>query len=157
MKKKMIIIISFVLVALTGLAFATNQYHGTWCDATACDSSAREHRINYVKDQLTEKLALNETQKVELDRIVDGLKEKHAELKSHHPEVKTQFIEAMQKEHLTAEDIHNIIESRRPEFEELLMMVSHQIADFHNMLTPDQRTKLIEELESHQGRCPFGH
>lgn len=156
MKKKMMIIISIVLVGATGLAFAANRFGGDWCGPDSSDAGARERRINYVKEQITEKLTLNETQKVELDRIVDNLKNKHAELRSHRPEVKSQFIEAMQKEHLTAEDIRTIIESRRPEFEELLTMVAQQLADFHNMLTPDQRSKLLEELESHQGRCPFG-
>jgi hypothetical protein len=39
-----------------------------------------------------------------------------------------------------------------------MQMAAEHIAEFHAILTPEQRTTLIAELESHQrGRCRFFH
>jgi uncharacterized membrane protein len=156
MKKTILAIIGITFVALTGMSVTACHQHGAWHDDKPADHAERERRINYVKARVADRLELTDAQKSELDRMIAELQAKHDEIESQRPELKTQFLNALRQDHLEAEDLTRLIDSKRPEFEELLSLVAEQIAAFHNMLTPDQRTKLIAELESHGERCPFG-
>ena len=156
MKKTILTIIGIAIVALTGMAFTACHHRGAWYDDDAPDQAERERRISYVKSRIADRLELTDTQKSELDRMIDELMAKHDDFRSRRPEIKAQFLDALRQDHLEAGDIMRLIDSRRPEFEDLLATVADQIADFHNMLAPGQRAKLIAELETHTGRCPFG-
>lgn len=157
MKKTILAIIGITIGALAGLSF-TGCHHGGACydGDDASDHAARERRINYVKERIADVLALSDSQVSELDRMIEDLKAKHDELKSRRPELRAQFIEAFVQDRLQADDITRIIDSRRPDFDDMLGMIADKIAEFHTMLTPEQRAKFVAELESHQGRCPFG-
>lgn len=156
MKMTIITVLSLALMALTGLAFMGCDHRGAWPDDDPSLQAARERRINYVKARLAEKLDLTDTQQAEMDRMIDELKAKGDEIRAQRPEMKTRFIDALRQDHLEADDLLRLIDSKRPEFEELLAMAAEKIAEFHNMLTPEQRAKLISELEYHSKRCPFG-
>ena len=157
MKKNILTIITITLGGLTGLSFTGCNHGGACFDGNDASSQAiREHRINHVKNHLADVLELTDSQVSELDRMISDLKAKHAELKSHRPEVKAQFIDAFGQDRLQIDDITRIIDSRRPEFEDLLELAAGKIVELHAMLTPEQRAKFIDELGSHEGRCPFG-
>lgn len=156
MKKSIGTIIGIILVAMAGMAISACHQRGAWHGDCAPDQAERERRINYVKSRIADRLELTDTQKSELDRMIDDLKAKHDEIRSRRLEFKAQFIDALRQDYLEADDITRLIDSRRPEFEDLLATVAEKIAQFHNLLTPEQRTQLIDELESHGGRCPFG-
>jgi len=156
MKKTILTIIGITIVALTGTAFTACQHRGAWFDDGWPDKAEKERRINYVKARIADHLELTETQKTELDRMIDELRVKHEAIRSRRSEFRTQFMDALRQDHLEAEQITTLIDARRPEFEDLLATVAEQIAEFHNMLTPEQRAKLIADLESHAERCPFG-
>jgi len=156
MKKSILTIIGITIVALTGTAFTACHHRGAWYDDGGPDYAERERRISYVKARIADRLELTDTQKSEMDRMIDDLKAKHDEIRSRRTEFKAQFIDALRQDHLEAAEITRLIDSRRPAFEDLLAMAAEQIAEFHNMLTPEQRAKLIAELESHAERCPFG-
>ena len=104
-------------------------FYGTWCDDDSGDSNILERRIDSIKSKISKKLELTQTQKVALDRMMEDIKEKHAKIKAHHPEIKTQLIDAMRKEELAAEDIAEIIESKRSDFDALLVTISQHIYD----------------------------
>ena len=156
MKKSILTIIGITVVAITGMAFTACHHRGAWYGDGTPDRAERERRIDYVKARIADRLELTDTQKSQLDQMIDDLKTKHDEIRSRRPEFKAQFIDALRQDHLEAAEISRLIDSRRPEFEDLLAMAAEQIAEFHNMLTPEQRAKLITELESHAERCPFG-
>ena len=157
MKTTILIIVGIALMALAGLAFAAFDHRGAWHDDDPSWQTARQHRINWVKARLAEKLELTESQQAELDRMITELKTKRDQMRAQRPEMKAKFIDALRRDHLEGDDLLSLIDAKRPEFEELLTMAADRIAEFHNMLTPEQRAKLISELESHSGRCPFGH
>jgi len=156
MKKTILTIIGVMIVALTGMSFTACHHRGAWYDDDPADHAGREHRINYVKARIADRLELTDDQKSELNHMIDDLQAKHDEIESQRSEFRAQFMDVLRQDHLEAEQITKLVDSKRPEFEELLSLVAEKIAEFHNMLTPDQRAKLIAELESHAQRCPFG-
>ena len=156
MKKIIFSIIGVMIVAFTGMSFTACHHRGPWHDDGPADHAERERRINYVKARICDRLELTDAQKSELDRIIAELQAKHDGIESQRSEFKAQFMDIIRQDHLEAEQITNLVDSKRSEFEELLSLVAEKIAEFHNMLTPDQRAKLIAEFESHEQRCPFG-
>jgi len=156
LKKTILSIIGVMIVAFTGMAFTACHHRGAWYDDGPADHAERERRINYVKARISDRLELTDVQKSELDRIIAELQAKHDVIESQRSEFRAQFVDIIRQDSLEAEQITNLVDSKRPEFEELLSLVAEKIAEFHNMLTPDQRAKLVAELESRAQRCPFG-
>ena len=81
------------------------------------------------------------------------MKAKHAQMHANHEDMRTVLFNELRKDQLTADDIKQVFESRRPAFEEMLTVISEGIADFHAVLTPEQREKLVADLEAHKGGC----
>jgi Spy/CpxP family protein refolding chaperone len=156
MKMTILTIIGTALVALTGLAFMDCDHSGAWHEDDVSWQAAREHRINFVKARLAERLELTESKQSELDRMIGELKDKGDAIRAHRAEFKAQFIDTPRQDHLEADDRLGLVDSKRPEFEELLALVAEKMAEFHNIPTPEQRAKLVSELESHGDRYPFG-
>lgn len=149
MKRIIIISVSIVCVALIGLAVAGGPGGGGW-------HHSPEEKIAYLKSKITDKLELNEMQTTTLDRIGDEMLAEHAQWSATRGEFKTSFMETLAKESVSPEEIKALFETKRPVFEEMMDLAAGHIAEFHSVLTPEQRTTLIAEMEAHQGRrCRF--
>ena len=149
--KKRIIIISIVVVgvALMGLAFAAGPGSGGW-------HRSPEEKVAYVKEKISEGLALDDAQKATLDRIADEIIAEHQEIRSGRQAFKTELTELISKEDVSADELKTLFDTRKPVIEEVMQMASAHIAEFHSILTPEQRETLVEKIESHQGRrCRF--
>jgi len=143
MKMTLLLIMGMAVVALAGLAITSCGRPGAWHGDESSWRAERERRISYVKARLADELELTDTQQSELDRMLDELKTRHDEMRAHRPEFKAQFIDTLRQDRLEADDILGLIDTKRPEFEAMLTLAAEKIAEFHNMLTPEQRAKLI--------------
>ena len=149
MKRIIIISVSVVCVALIGLAVAAGPGGGGW-------HRSPEEKIAFLKGRITEKLELNEMQKTTLDRIGDEMLAEHAQWSDTRGAFKTSFMETLAQDSVSPEEIKALFETKRPVFEEMMELAAGHIAEFHSVLTPEQRTTLIAEMEAHQGgRCRF--
>lgn len=149
-----------MLFIIFGLVLGTFLLAGFWgCQRAAAhdneDGGFPQHKVDRIKEELTKKLELTDIQVAELDRIIENLKTRHAELHATCPELRNAFFDELRKDQLSAEEIRQLFESRRPAFEEMLTVISEGIADFHAVLTPEQREKLVAELEAHKNHCRF--
>ncbi len=150
MKKVVIITVSIVCVALIGLAIAGTG-SGPW-------HRTPEERVEFLKSRISEKLELTDAQKVVLNRIGDEILAEHDQLEGTHEAFKTSFMETLKKDSVTPEELKELFETKKPVIDDLMQMAAEHIAEFHAILTPEQRTTLIAEIESHQrDRCRFFH
>ncbi|MGD9006813.1 MAG: Spy/CpxP family protein refolding chaperone [Desulfobacteraceae bacterium] len=150
MKKVVIITVSIVCVALIGLAIA-GAGPGRW-------HRTPEEKVEFLKSKISEKLELTDNQKVTLNRIGEEILAEHDQLKGRHEAFKTDFMETLKNEAVTPEELIELFERKKPVIDDLMQMAAEHIAEFHSVLTPEQRATLIAELESHQrGRCRFFH
>jgi Spy/CpxP family protein refolding chaperone len=150
MKKVVIITASIVCVALIGLAIA-GAGPGRW-------HRSPEEKVEFLKSKISEKLELTDAQKVALNRIGEEILAEHDQLEGRHETFKTDFVETLKKEAVTTEELIELFETKKPVIDDLMQMAAEHIAEFHAILTPEQRATLIAELESHQrGRCRFFH
>ncbi len=130
------------------------------CDGsrTACfrgHGGTPEEKVAWVNQWVTKKLDLNATQQAELTRMLTEMADKHAALHAMRSDFRQDFLDELRKEQLRPEELKQLVESRRPAFEEMLDLAARNLAAFHAMLTPEQREKLVAGLEAHRERCPW--
>lgn len=148
MKRIVIISVSIVCVALIGLAVAAGPGVG-W-------HRSPEEKVAHIKAKITDKLELDEAQKATLDRIAEEIVAGHQQVSGDREAFKARLIETLGKDSVSPEEIQALFESKRPVIEEMMQLASEHIAEFHSILTPEQRAAFIAEIESHQGRrCRF--
>jgi len=149
MKKAIIISVVVVSVALIGLAFASGPGSGGW-------HRTPEEKMDYLKTKIASKLDLDESQKATLDRIANELM---AERQAHSDErqvFKDSFMEILAKDEVRPEELKALFDTKKPAIEGVMRLASEYLAEFHSILTPEQRATLIAEVESHKGRrCGF--
>ena len=149
MKNIGIISVGIVCVVLVGLAVAAGPGTGGW-------HRSPEEKIEFLKSKITDKLELDDTQRETLDRIADDIIAEHEELSSTRGAFKANFVEMLAKESVSPEELKVLFETKKPVIEDMMQFASVHIAEFHSVLTPEQRATLIEEIKSHKGhRCRF--
>ena len=150
MKKIAIISVSIVCIALIGLALAGGP-GGGW-------HRTPEEKVEYIKSKIVEKLELDDSQKLALNRIGDEIIAEHQKMEDTHQTFKANLMDTLKKENLTAEDLKTLFDAKKPVIDDLMQLAAEHIAEFHSILTPEQREILIAEIESHEGRrCRFFH
>ncbi|MEJ2157973.1 MAG: Spy/CpxP family protein refolding chaperone [Desulfobacteraceae bacterium] len=145
MKRIIIISSAAVCVALIGLAFAAGPGSGGW-------HRTPEEKVAYITSKIAEKLALDDAQRAALDRIADEFIAEHQRISSDRQVFKADFIEILGKEEVSPEELNALFDTKKPLIEEMMQLASVHIAEFHSILTPEQRATLIAEIESHEGR-----
>jgi Spy/CpxP family protein refolding chaperone len=118
-------------------------------------AGTQEEKVAHVKQWVSKRLDLNPEQQAELDRMLTAMADRHAALRGTHAGFKQDFLDELRKDKVQPEDLKQLIEVRRPAFEEMLDLAAKNLAAFHAMLTPEQREKLIADLQTHHGRCPW--
>lgn len=149
MKKRIIISVSVVSVVLIGLAVAGSQAWDGW-------HPTPEEKIAHIKAGIAEKLDLSETQKITLDRIAEDILAEHQELAADRQTFKTRFMDTLRKERVDPQELKSLFDTKKPVIDSVMQMAAEHIAEFHGVLTPEQREILITEIGSHHGRrCRF--
>jgi Spy/CpxP family protein refolding chaperone len=116
----------------------------------------KEKKLDMVKYMISSELDLTDDQQAELDRILDDLGSRHDTIRSQHQNFKTGLIDTLAREEASAEDIKKQFEAHKPAMESMVDALTENLAQFHTMLTPDQRAKLTAALASHAGGgCRF--
>ncbi len=147
MKRIIIISAVAVCVALIGLAFAAGPGSVGW-------HRTPEEKVAYITSKISEKLALDDAQRAALDRIADEFLAEHQRISSDRQAFKADFIGTLGKEEVSPEELKALFDTKKPLIEEMMQLASVHIAEFHSILTPEQRATLIAEIESHEGhRC----
>ena len=68
-------------------------------------------------------------------------------------ELKDKFVK-FSKDEISKESLDQIIAQNRVRMDELISVLTDGIIEFHQMLTPEQRDKLVAEIEKHkEGGC----
>ncbi len=148
MKKKIIITVGVISLLLIGLAIAGGP-GGGW-------HLTPEEKVGLVKSRIVEKLGLDDAQKSALDRITGEILAEHQQVSESREAFKSSFLALLQKENLTAEELKTLFDTKKPTIDNWMQMAAGHIAEFHRILTPEQRATLIDEIESYHGRrCRF--
>jgi periplasmic protein CpxP/Spy len=148
MKKAAVITLATILTLGTviGIGYA---FGSRFCKMTPAQKADR------VAAMITRDLDLTADQKVKFDamkaEVVDRITRLHADKAKIHGEV----LALVKSDQVSEKDITRLIEQREAKWQELKPFLVDTLVDFHRMLTPEQRNKLAEKMESFHNRC--GH
>lgn len=155
------VIVSFVIM----LGFVWLLFGFTGCQRSAsahpfgCGDGglSAEQKVDFLKKRLIAEFNLSDSQAAELDEITADMAERHAEMHAGAQAFRAELIALLAQDQVSSTDITNLLESRRPAVQDMMAMLAEKIADFHAILTPEQRARLVAKLEAPCERhCRFG-
>jgi Spy/CpxP family protein refolding chaperone len=116
-------------------------------------SGSRGHSIEgkatKITNNISKKLDLTESQKVELNRIKDEVvgKIRSKENVEQRKELRTAFFDLFKGDSLTKEQLMALNQKKEASHKEMREFLMDKLVQFHNMLTPEQRVKFVELME----------
>jgi Spy/CpxP family protein refolding chaperone len=115
------------------------------------------NKTDYVVKKLSKELDLTEDQQTRVrdlaDRTWADMESRKPDWQSKREEVKGLFL----SEELTPEDVEQFVEQNTPDHEEMRSLFAERLAEFHAILTPDQREELVETVDRKWHRRGRGH
>jgi Spy/CpxP family protein refolding chaperone len=131
--------VNIVLAALTVLVL-------TGCYRTP--EQKAQHFVNYMVSELK----LNDTQKAQLEKIKDEFLAKRPEFSKLREESVKQANELMRSPEIDKAKLNALIEKNQSKANEMIGFFFTKFAEIHDMLTPEQREKLVSHIESHYNK-----
>jgi len=119
---------------------------------TLCHSITPENRAQWVTDKIASKLELNEDQKGMLDDMRLEFLAKHREMHDDHAAMKDELIAQLKSEKIDREQLDDIITKKRAEIDSIVSLFTERFVEFHDTMTPEQKSKLVAGLEKMKSR-----
>ena len=92
-------------------------------------------------------LDLDDTQEQEVTNLINTLRSKSVEIKERHRELREEMYEQMLEDSVNAEDVAALLDVRWSEVQSKLPLLAQGFADFHKILTQEQRVKIAQKME----------
>lgn len=134
MKSKKIII--FVLTAISVLIL-------TGCFHTA------EQRAEHMVKHLAAELKLNDNQTAQLEKIKDEFLTKRPEMTKMREETVKEANDLMRSAEIDKTRLDALVEKNQTQVNDMVWFVTAKFTEIHDMLTPEQREKLVVMIEKH--------
>lgn len=135
-------IIIFLLTALLALVVAGCCYHRT-----------PEQRAERVVQHLVSTLKLDANQTTKLEKMKEEYLARRPEMVKMREESMKDLREMMLSPQIDQAKLDARTEKIQAHTSELIRFASSKFAELHDILTPEQRVKLVEEMEKHAQRA----
>jgi Spy/CpxP family protein refolding chaperone len=135
MKKRSIILI--VMAVLAALVL-TSCYHRT-----------PEQRAEYVVKRMAEELSLTDVQKAQLEKIKNEFLARRAEMPKLREATVKEANELMRSADIDKTRLNALVANTQAQANDMISFVSAKFTEIHDMLTPEQREKLVRHIEEH--------
>ncbi|TAL23338.1 MAG: hypothetical protein EPN94_09585 [Nitrospirae bacterium] len=111
-----------------------------------------EQKAERAVDHIADSLELNEDQIKHLNGIKDEFMARRSEMGKTEDELLDEAIALMQSPQIEKERLDRLIERSRKDANEMIKFFLLKYAEFHDMLTPEQRAKVVEKLKKMKER-----
>jgi Spy/CpxP family protein refolding chaperone len=147
-----------VLLIAATLVFAgchhRDYYHSPY--GGSGHHSAEKH-VEKLKEEITDRLELDEDQQQKLDDITQRILVSAKEFQTVRTSTRETFLSEFSKKEISRENLDQVIAQNRVRMDELIGVLADGIIEFHRMLTPEQRSKLVAEMEKHKEKGHWYH
>ena len=133
----MCLLILALVIALVGVLFITG------CSHRRCGHHGKS--AEKIVKRLSSYLDLNETQSQKLSEIKDEVITKFEGFKGSKTAVKEAIIEQTRGDQIDEAALNSLFETKESQWKETRAFLISKYAEFHAVLTPDQRTKLADK------------
>ncbi len=149
LRSKMTIIVTLVFGLLwLAACHSRNPYHFY----SPSKFRSPEKRVEWLKKEISDRLELDDTQKERLDEITGDFIERGKEMQAVRTSIRDTIISEFRKDQITKENLTQAFAENRAKIDDLIFTLADRLVEFHQILTPEQRAKLVAEIEKHEGR-----
>jgi Spy/CpxP family protein refolding chaperone len=134
MKSKKVIIIALAAVAAVILS---------GCFRTP------EQRAEHMVKHLASELKLNDSQTAQLEKIKDEILARRPGMTNMREETVKEANELMRSAEIDKTRLNALVDKNQAQMNDLAQFVSAKFTEIHDMLTPEQREKLVTMIEHH--------
>ena len=92
-------------------------------------------------------LDLDDIQEREITNLINTLRSTSVEIKERHQGIREEMYDLMLQDSVNAEDVAALLDVRWSEVQSKLPLLAQGFADFHKILTQEQRVKIAQKLE----------
>ena len=114
-------------------------------------AGCRHHRhpkgAELMMDYMTEVLDLNDVQMETLERIKEEILEKAEQMRADKKATHEEIMTLAGSEVIDKEQLKNAIANHRAQMDEIVNLAVDRFVEFHQMLTSEQKAKLVGKLE----------
>lgn len=111
-----------------------------------------EQRANRIVEHIADDLKLNESQKVELYKIKDEFLARRLDMIAARNEGYDEAIQLMKSDTIDRGKLDELVKKSQSRTDDTIQFFFTKLAEFHDMLTPEQRTKVAEHMEKFRER-----
>jgi len=108
-----------------------------------------EQRAEYMVKRMASELALNDTQKAQLEKIKDEFLARRPEMAKMREETVKEANELMRSAEIDKARLNVLVEKSQTGAIDMIRFVTAKFTEIHDMLTPEQREKLVKHIEEH--------
>jgi periplasmic protein CpxP/Spy len=146
----------FMVLTIAACALVMTMLTG--CRHPGQGNIAPEKIAEQIIGKISSELDLNEGQKQYLDKVKQELLGKAAEMKENHQAMRKEVLAQLRQDAIDQEQLKKLVADHRAKADSVISLLITRLAEFHSMLTPEQKDKLIkhlEEIETKGSDCPF--
>jgi Spy/CpxP family protein refolding chaperone len=115
-----------------------------------------EEHADYIRYRLTRELDLDASQQQELQTMVRNLLEKGRALHELREATRQEVLSMLRENSVDRQRIENLRAKHQEKIGEFMAVAGDRLADFMNMLTTEQKQRLVDAIEKHHG-CAHLH
>lgn len=105
-----------------------------------------------IMEMVMKDIDLSDNQKKEMEKIKDEVKAKMDEKKQKHENDMEEFGNIFKQDKIDKEQLNSLAKNREADREEMKNFFIDELVKVHDILTPDQRAKVIEKMKEMKGR-----
>jgi Spy/CpxP family protein refolding chaperone len=148
-KKKIIIGGSILTILALGLITTSCKHRG--CHF----SHSPEDKIEFFVEHISDELDLTDAQEAKFKNLAEEVHSKMESQKSTTHEIYTTLLGEIKNNSVDKEKLNSVIDNKMNNFNEMKPFFIDKFAEFHNILTQEQRGELAEKMEKLHKR--MGH
>lgn len=111
-----------------------------------------EQRAEHIVKRIASELDLNDAQKAHLDRIKDEFLARRPEMAKQREETVKEANALMRSPEIDKAKLNDLTVKNQAQAGDMVGFISAKFAEIHDILTPEQREKLVSHIEKHEKR-----
>ena len=157
MTKRILILSTVGLVVLSAaFAFSASKGQSGWCGSHSVGFTpvhwGKHYNGQHRMDIISEILDLDEIQKDKLQAVHESLQEARQAFSQMRLQTFDEVLELVSSETLDQDQVQQIVKRHQSIVDDFAPRVTAKIADFHAVLTPEQKTKAAEFIKKWKDR-----
>ena len=142
-RSKVVFMVLIVGIIGSALVFGACSKHRSW------GHHSPEKKAEYMMEHLTDELNLNASQQEVLKGMKAEMLGMHSSHQADRSTLHKRIIEQIKSEKIDQQVVLSLMDEKHKQMETTIKTLVQRFADFHKVLTPEQRNKLAKLVEDH--------